>query len=98
MLKIFKKEKKGLHYNESNSFFFANALKIYQFNPKDSETKSYPFCLGNIPKDFTIDNMEKTELKEILKVLSINYNTTDTNDFLDIHGYLIKKTRYKVML
>ena len=42
--------------------------------------------------------MEKTELKEILKVLSINYNTTDTNDFLDIHGYLIKKTRYKVML
>ena len=29
----------SLHYNESNSFIFANATKIYQFNAKDCEIK-----------------------------------------------------------
>ena len=25
----------------------------------DSEIKPYPLCLGNISKDFTVDNMKK---------------------------------------
>ena len=29
----------------------------------DSEIKTYPLCLGNILKYFTIDNMKKTGLK-----------------------------------
>ena len=29
----------SLHYNESNSFIFANATKLYQFNAKDCEIK-----------------------------------------------------------
>ena len=56
----------SLHYNRSDSFLFVNAIKIYQFKVKDSEIKPYPLCLGNISKDFTIDNMKKkkkTELK-----------------------------------
>ena len=54
----------SLHYNGSNSFLFVNAVKIYQFKVKDSEIKPYPSCLGNISKDFTIDNIKKTDLKE----------------------------------
>ena len=34
-------------------------LKIYQFETKDSEINTYPLCLGNISKDFTVDNMKK---------------------------------------
>ena len=49
----------SLHYNESNSFLFVNATKIYQFKAKDSEIKDYTLCLGNISKDFAINNMEK---------------------------------------
>ena len=56
----------SLHYNESNSFLFANATKVYQFKTKNSEIKYYALCLGNISRDFTINNLEKTGLKEVL--------------------------------
>ena len=53
----------NLHYNGGNSFIFVNATKLYQFKGKSSEIKDYTLCLGNISKDFTINNMEKTGLK-----------------------------------
>ena len=40
----------SLHYNGSNSFLFVNAVKIYQYKAKYSETKSYSLCLVNISK------------------------------------------------
>ena len=49
----------SLHYNGSNSFLFVNAVKMCQYKAKDSEIKPYPICLGNISKDFTINNMKK---------------------------------------
>ena len=64
----------NLHYNGSNSFLFDNATKLYQFKAKNSETKDYALCLGNISKDFTIDNMKKTGLKEVVKVFSLDCN------------------------
>ena len=42
------------HYNGSNSFFFVNATKIYQFREKDSEVKDHALCVDNISKDFKI--------------------------------------------
>ena len=53
----------SLHYNGTNSFLFVNASKIYQFKAKDPEIKDYTLCLGNISKDFTINNMKKTGLR-----------------------------------
>ena len=50
----------GVHYNGRNSFLFANATKVYQFKAKNSDIKDYALCLGNISKDFTINNMKKT--------------------------------------
>ena len=38
---------------------------MYQFKAKDLELKPHPQGLGNISKDSTIDNMEKTGLKEL---------------------------------
>ena len=49
----------SLHYNGSNSFLFVNTTKVYQFKAKGSEIKDYALCLGNISKDFTINNMKK---------------------------------------
>ena len=48
-----------LHYNGSNSFLFINATNIYQFKEKDSEIRDGTLCLGNVSKDFTINNMKK---------------------------------------
>ena len=62
----------SLHYNGSNSFLFANAVKIDQFKAKCSEIKPYPFRLGNISKDFILNKMKKkTGLKESVKVFSV---------------------------
>ena len=54
-----------LHCNGSNSFLFVKAIKIYQFKAKTSETKDYTLCLGNVSKDFTINNMKKRDYKEV---------------------------------
>ena len=51
----------SLPYNGSNSFLFVNATKGYQFKAKTSEIKDYALCLGNVFKDFTINNMKKQD-------------------------------------
>ena len=76
----------SLDYNGGNSFIFVNATKIYQFKAKDSEIKKYPLRLGNVPVDFSANNMIKTRLNGsvynflliivllILVILSISIN------------------------
>ena len=49
-------------------------------------------CLGSISKDSTIDL-----LKEVAKLFSVDFNPIDTNDILDIHKYLMKRTWYKII-
>ena len=82
----------SLHYNGSNSFLFVNATKVYQSKAKNSEIKDYALCLGNILKDFTINNMKKTGLKGVVTFFSVDFNPIDTNNILDIHKYLMKRT------
>ena len=42
---ITKSKKKSLYYNRSNSFLYANRIKIH-FKAKDAETKPYLLCFG----------------------------------------------------
>ena len=49
----------SLQYNGSNSFLFFNTTKVYQFKAKNAEIKDSGLCLGNISKDFSINNMKK---------------------------------------
>ena len=49
-------------YNGSNSYLCLNDTEIHKFKTKDSEILAAPLCLGNISKDFSIGNMEKTGL------------------------------------
>ena len=49
----------SLHYNGANSYLFVNGTEIYKFKAKDSEIVASPLCLGNISKDWLIDNMKK---------------------------------------
>ena len=58
----------SLYYNGNNSFLFANVTKIYQFKAKDFKIRDYPLWLGNISKDFAINNMKKkTQKKHTIK-------------------------------
>ena len=49
--------------NGANTFLFVNGKEIYKFKAKDSEIVPSIFCLGNVSKDFSADNMEKTRSK-----------------------------------
>ena len=55
-----KKNCLSLHYNGANSYLFVNGTEIYKFKAKDSEIVATPLCLGNISKDWSVDNMKKT--------------------------------------
>ena len=41
--------------------FLVNGTGIYKFKAKYSEIVATPLCLGNISKDWKVDNMKKTE-------------------------------------
>ena len=40
---------------------------------------------------------KKTGLKGVVKFFSVDFNPIVTNDILDIHKYLMKRTWYKIM-
>ena len=74
----------SLHHKGANSYLFVNGKEIIKFKAKYSEIVPYPLCLGNISKEFSVDNMKKTGF-------SVDYDATAVDDILDIHKYLMEK-------
>ena len=64
-----KKNCLSLHYIGANSYLFVNGTEIIKFKAKDFEIAATPLCLGNISKDFSIENMKKTGLKTELVLI-----------------------------
>ena len=81
----------SLHYNGANSYLFVNGTEIYKFKAKASEIVATPLCLGNISKDWFVDNMKKTGFNGYVCDFSVDYDAIAVDDFLDIHNYLMKK-------
>ena len=81
----------SLHYNGANSYLFVNGTEIYKFKAKDSEIVASPLCLGNISKDWSVDNMKKTGFNGYVYDFSVDYDAIAVDDILDIHKYLMKK-------
>ena len=72
------------------SYVFVNGTEIYKFKAKDSEIVTTPLCLGNISKQYSVDNT-KNGLNGHTYDFSIGYNANEVDDRLDIHRYLMKK-------
>ena len=80
-----------MHYNKGKSYLFVNGTEIYKFKVKDSNIVSTPLCLGNITKDWSVDNMKKIGFNGYVSDFSVDYDATDVDDIVvDIHGYLMK--------
>ena len=79
------------HYNRANIYLFVNGKfnEIHKFKAKDSEILATPLCLGNISKEWSVDNMKKSGLSGYVYDFSVDYDAAD--DILDIHNYLMKK-------
>ena len=59
----------SLHFNGENNYLFVNSTEIYKFKAKDSEIVATPLCLGNISKDWSVDNMKKLDLMVMVMIL-----------------------------
>ena len=81
----------SLHYNGANGYLFVNGKEIHKFKAKVSEIVATPLCLGNISKDWSVDNMKDTGLNGYVYDFSVDYDAIAVDDILDIHNYLMKK-------
>ena len=81
----------SLRYNGANSYLLVNGTEIYKFKAKDSEIVATPLSLGNISKEWSLDNMKKAWFNGYVYDFSVDYDATDVDDILDIHKYLMKK-------
>ena len=81
----------SLHYNKENSYLFVNGAEVHQIKSKYSEILASSLCLGNIWKDWSIDNMRKTGFNGYVHDFSVDYDTISVDGILDIHKYLVKK-------
>ena len=70
---------------------FVNGTEIYKFKAKYSDILASPLCLGNISKDWSADNMKKTEFNGYVYDFSVHYDSINVDDIKDIHKYLMKK-------
>ena len=53
--------------------------------------------MGNVSTAFSVDDLKQTGLNRFMYGFSIDYGGIDADDILDIHKYLMKKTRFKIM-
>ena len=81
----------SLYWNGANNYLFVNGREIYKFKAKNSEIVATPLCQGNISKDWTVENMKKTELNGYIYDFSADYDAIAVYDILIIHKYLMKK-------
>ena len=80
----------SLHYNEANSYLFVNSTEIYKFKAKNYEILVGPICLGNISKDWSVDNMKATGFTGYVYAFSVDYDPVAVDDIENIHKYLMK--------
>ena len=80
-----------LHYNGANSYLFVNGIEIIKFKAKDYEIVATPLCLGNISKDWSVDNMTKIGFSGYVYDFSVDYDVIAVDDIFDIPNYFMKK-------
>ena len=80
-----------MYYNGANSYSFVNGTETYKFKAKDSEVSVGPICLGNISKDWSVDDMNKTGFTGYVYDFSVDYKTIAVDDIESIHKYLMEK-------
>ena len=81
----------SLDYNRAKGYLFVNSKEIHKFKEKDSEVVATPLYLGNISKDWAVDNTKKSGLNGYVYDFSVDCDAIAVDDILDIHNYLMKK-------
>ena len=76
-----------MHYNGANSYLFVNGTEIIKFKAKDSNIVASTLCLGNISKDWSVDDMKKTGLTGYVYDFGADYNAVTLDDIKEIQVF-----------
>ena len=86
----------SLHDNTDNSYLFVNGIEIIKFKA-DNRNFNFPirFCLRPIFDGFSATGSRKVFLNGNVYDFSVDYNSIDKSDILNIHKYLMTKNNIK---
>ena len=77
-------------FSESENYLFLICVKNHYFKGTYFQLSTYLSFLGNILKDFTLENMIKLDCMNMCMVF-FDYDSIGADDILDIHKYLTKR-------
>ena len=60
-----------MRYDGAKSCLFINGTEIFKIKAKDSKFVAHPLCLGNISKDWSVNNMKKMDLMVMFMILGL---------------------------
>ena len=85
-----------MYYNADNSYLFLNGQEIFKFKA-DNKNVNFPtqFCLGSISNGLSATESRDVSLNGNVYDFSIDYNSIDETDILNIHKYLMRKNNIK---
>ena len=86
----------SLHYNADNSYLFVIGKEIFRFKA-NNKIVNFPtqFCFGSISNGFSATESREVSLNGNVYDFSVDYNSIDKSDILNLHKYLMTKNSMK---
>ena len=86
----------SLHYNADKSYLLVNGKDIIKFKAKNKNVNSPTrFCLESISDGFSATESREVSLNGNVYDVSVDYNSIDKSDTLNIHKYFMTKNNIK---
>ena len=86
----------SLHYIGDNSYLFVSGIEIFEFKG-GSKNVNFPgrLCVGSISDGFSAKESREISSGENVYDFSVNYNSIDKSDMLNIYKHLITNKSIK---
>ena len=86
----------NLHYSAGNTYLFVNGKQLFNFKA-DNKNVNFPpqLCLGSTSNGFSTTESTEVSLNENVYHFSVDYNSIDKSDTINIHKYLMTKNNIK---
>ena len=85
-----------LHYNGGNTYFLLNGKEIFKFKTDKRNVKFPPqLCLESISNWFSATEFIEETLKGKVNDFSVDYNSIDKSNILNINKFLMAKNSIK---
>ena len=86
----------SLHYNNDNSYLFVNGQGIIKFKADNNNVNfRTQFYLESTSNEFSASEPREVSLNGNVFDFSVDYNSIDKSDILNIHKYFINKNNIK---